>query len=292
MASPIIKKGQALPREWPLQEWTNPTKRIVRRPGVRHTPAPEEAPIDRRILPADAVDYSVRPVVYLEIATERPLEASNEAPSEDGEATHSLTAEGIDARWQERLEEAVAAAREAGIAEGRAEAEQRLAAGYEAEIRGLVSDADRLKQLWVDLVEKSEPILIEMMLDLLEAILGQPAPESFVRLAEDSLLATLESFAREGAVRISLNSIDYLRLQEKGLVAHLNELFPRLVWDPQPELREGDWVAHTPETMVRSIVSESIHNVKDRLGLLAPHGRSARVASSPAGRDEPTAEAS
>ncbi|MEZ4702885.1 MAG: hypothetical protein R2834_21310 [Rhodothermales bacterium] len=280
MASPIIKKATAQFQALDFDDLAGLTGTIIHQPRVLPAEGDEASKLDRRIIRGADADYAARPVKYLDIlqndgpSSAAPIEEPVEQLSPEEEMALR------EAEWEARLAAAVEEARSAGYAAGRDAMRAELEAGFAADKQALLDDTARIGRLWADLLEKSEPIMLEMMLDLLEAILHQPLPEQVVGLVENSLLTTMEVFSRETPIRLSLNSIDYLRLQESGLVAHLTSLFPKLVWDPQPDLREGDWVAQCPERMIRSIVSESIHHLKDSFGLLEPHSRIARVAAS------------
>ncbi len=292
MASPIIKKDRVDAMDMALEEMAARSSVIIRGTQIRPSEDGGRVKLDRRIIPGDQARYDALPITYIEIT-----EGDSRLPADPSPAEPVLTPEERlaqrEAEWAQRLKKEVDAARAAGYEAGRREATERLEAAFTVRHQAVLDDTSRIQSLWADLVEKSEPILLEMTLDLLEAILHQPLPEPVVGIVENALLTTLEVFSREMPIRLSLNSIDYLRLQESGLVAHVGHLFPKLAWDPQPDHREGDWVAHSPELMVRSIVSEAIQHLKDRFGLLEPHSRTARSSApaAPAGDADPADDA-
>ena len=285
MASPIIRKDHVDARSMAFEEMPARSTVILRGARVREEPEVEGFKLDRRIIRGDEARFDALPVTFIEIARGEARGKSPAPPAEVVLSPEEQLAQQEEA-WQKQLAREVEAAHAAGYEAGQLEATDRLETAHAASRQALLDDTSRIQRLWADLVEKSEPILLEMTLDLLEAILHQPLPEPVVAIVENALLTTLEVFSRDMPIRLSLNSIDYLRLLESGLVAHVSNLFPKLMWDPQPDQREGDWVAQSPELMIRSIVSEAIQHLKDRFGLLEPHSRTARSSAPAAPADD------
>ncbi|MDZ4700615.1 MAG: hypothetical protein SH809_12980 [Rhodothermales bacterium] len=281
MVSPIIKKDRVDARSMPFEDMPERSSVILRGARVMESPGVREFNLDRRIIRGEEARFDALPMTYIEISQDKG-HGEHRPPAEVVLSTEEQLAL-QEAGWEKRLKIEVEAARDAGYEAGRRETTERLETAFTASRQALLDDTSRIQRLWGDLVEKSEPILLEMTLDLLEAILHQPLPEPVVGIVENALLTTLEVFSRDIPIRLSLNSIDYLRLQESGLVMHVGNLFPKLVWDPQPDHREGDWIAHSPEMMIRSIVSEAIQHLKDRFGLLEPHSRTARASAQATG---------
>lgn len=243
----------------------------------------------RRVLNAEAVNERVEtyaiPVAELDpdFPLSEPPSATPPAESEsaggaeqDDSDAPPPSPEELEAQWEARLEEAVEAARtegyEAGYAEGHDdgydEAKRELEAEFEASRNRLVEDMERLRTLWTDYIEESEPHLAQTTIDVAETLLDAPLPESVRRVSARAIAEAVEDLADTPPLAISLHPVDYQHLQETGMLEQLNANHDYLRWNTRPELEEGDWSVESPVAMVRHFREELIRNLRTRLGAL------------------------
>ncbi|ACY47686.1 hypothetical protein [Rhodothermus marinus] len=197
-----------------------------------------------------------------------PEQSSEEAPASALDETALRAA--IEAEWQERLEEAVSQARAEGEAAGRAAAEAEWAPRLQALQEQLARELERLRQAWADHTRQLEPLLVELALEVAETLLDAPLPESIRGVSARTLTEAVEQLARSVPLEISMHPVDFLRLQEQGVIAQLESRHPDLHWDLNPGLSEGDWIVQTPTAMQRRIRQEMLERLRQRLGL-TPH---------------------
>ncbi|SHL01653.1 flagellar assembly protein FliH [Rhodothermus profundi] len=194
-----------------------------------------------------------------------PSDSSDEpeTPSVDEAALRAA----IEAEWQERLAEAIRQARAEGEAAGRAAAEAEWAPRLQALQEQLARELERLRQAWADYTRQLEPMLVELAIEVAEALLDAPLPESLKGVSARMLTEAVEQLARSAPLEISLHPVDFLRLQEQGIVAQLENRHPDLHWDLNPGLHEGDWIVQTPTAMQRRIRQEMLQRLRQRLGI-------------------------
>nr|MBO2492958.1 hypothetical protein [Rhodothermus marinus] len=173
----------------------------------------------------------------------------------------------MEAAWQKRLEEATARARAEGEAAGRTAAEAEWAPRLQALQEQLARELERLRQAWADHTRQLEPLLVELALEVAETLLDAPLPESIRGVSARTLTEAVEQLARSAPLEISIHPVDFLRLQEQGVIAQLESRHPDLHWDLNPGLSEGDWIVQTPTAMQRRIRQEMLERLRQRLGL-------------------------
>lgn len=186
-------------------------------------------------------------------------------------AAEALRAE-WEAEWEEHLEAERKAIREAAFAEGYEAGRQEQAEEAEAEHRVLLEDLSRLEGLAQRFLTRCEPQLIDLAFEIAQAVLGAPLPPEVRRLAERALTEAVEALAGEAPLEVSLHPVDLLRLQESGLVGSLESLHPGLRWEPNPEFKQGEWIASSPAATVRRLEQELLATLRDRLSLLTKGG--------------------
>lgn len=192
-------------------------------------------------------------------------------PSED-----EMLREEIEREWKARMEEAVQAAREEGREQGRAEgydegytaAKNELQSSFQERVATLTSDADRLSELWNDYIETSQPYLLQLMIDVAEALLDAPLPDSVRGASARAIAEAVEDLAGDPPLSIRLHPVDYQRLQETGMIEQLNANHDRLQWNTHSELDEGDWSVESPVSMIRHFKDELIRTLRTRIGSL------------------------
>lgn len=200
---------------------------------------------------------------------ERPPEP---APSPEEDALREEVAD----EWEARMEEAVREAREdghaegykAGYDEGYAAAQNELQSNFQDRVATLTEDADQLSALWSDFIEQSQPYLLQLMIDVAEALLDAPLPESVQGASARAIAEAVEELAGDPPLAIKLHPVDYQRLQETGMIGQLNANHEQLRWNPDPALDEGDWSVESPVSMMRHFKDELIRTLRTRVGSL------------------------
>ncbi len=215
---------------------------------------------------ATSVEICVAPF----FATNDPVA---EEPVEDPtpETIEAAELEGIkkewDELWQARLDDALEKARTEAYGRGYADAREALEQEVTLEKEEFNHALKNLQNTWESFINRSETLLLEIALEIAHFLLDAPLPERFSRTTESALLEAIEHLSREVPVRLSLNPVDLLRLRESGITQHIEEQFTTLRWDPQPTLKEGNWIIQTPRQAIRRVSEELLANLRDRFGL-------------------------
>lgn len=177
-----------------------------------------------------------------------------------------------EAAWEARLQAEVAAAREAAFADGyaaaQAEAEaERVAAQAEQAERNqaLLDKLVVLKNAWKAHLEKSEQPLLRLALTAAKAITEVTPAHAQIKATERALRQAVEGLAGEAPIEVCTHPVDYLRLQELGVVERLDDLFEHLTWTPDALLAEGDWIVQTTNQAIRRLQDELYANLKVEL---------------------------
>ncbi len=191
----------------------------------------------------------------------------NDPPPQDALDESALKAK-LEAEWQQKLEVAIAQARAEGEAAGRAAAETEWRERLLQLQAEWADELERLRQAWYAYTRQLEPMLVEIALEVAEALLDAPLPESLKGVSSRVLAEAVEQLARETPIEISIHPVDFLRLQEQGVIAQLESRHAELRWQLNPALKEGDWVVQTPSAMRRNIRQELLQTLRQRLGLL------------------------
>ncbi len=203
--------------------------------------------------------------------TEEPEEA------DDGNRSEEDTPERTDAEWQEHLEEAVEEARVEGYEKGYSEgyddgydeAEATSRAEWEEEREALIEDTNRFDEMWTQYIDENESRLVQLTLQLAEAIVDAPLTDSLRRVSEEAIIEAVAELAGTPPITITVHPVDYQRLQESGLAEHLTDKYAELQLESDPEHTEGDWTVASPAGAIRRRRSEVIDTLRDRLHLSA-----------------------
>jgi flagellar assembly protein FliH len=252
-------------------------------------------------------DYRQRSVLYPEETTFEPApiavpgeehdaEASAtgdkapESPPPDASASEEETDEdetdpvaemrvALEAEWSAKVEQAATEAwqdgfqsgYDVGYEDGFDDAEAKVGAQMEKEVETLAHDVAQLKSLWEQYIEESEPALVELAVEVAEALLDMPLPDSVRGASARAIAEAVEDLANAGSLTVTLHPVDYQRLQEKGMLDQLNANHEQtLRWNPDPEHAEGDWSVESPTALVRHHKNEILRAVKQRLGMSPP----------------------
>ncbi|MEM1093902.1 MAG: hypothetical protein AAGJ10_04810 [Bacteroidota bacterium] len=205
-----------------------------------------------------------------------PLKRSLPEPEPESTPTPEPQAPVFDAEreaeWEARLAAEVAAAREAAFAEGyaaaqaEAEAERKTAQAEHAEQhQALLNKLVVFKNAWKGHLEKSEQPLLRLALTAAKAITEVTPAHAQIKAAERALRQAVDQLAGEAPVEICTHPVDYLRLQELGVVERLDDLFEHLTWTPDALLAEGDWIVQTADQAIRRLQDELYDNLKAEL---------------------------
>ena len=169
--------------------------------------------------------------------------------------------------WQAKLEDAIEKTRTEAYGRGYADATAAMTQDVNSEKEAFNDALKTLKTTWESFINRSETLLLEIALEIAHFLVDAPLPERFSKSTESAMLEALESLAREVPVRLSLNPVDFLRLQESGLSKHIENQFTTIRWDPQPTLKEGNWIIQTPRQAIRRVSEELLASLRDRFGL-------------------------
>jgi flagellar assembly protein FliH len=174
-----------------------------------------------------------------------------------------------DQQWEVRLQQAVSAAREDGYARGSADAAARLETDFRDQHQALLADLKYLQSRWDEFLEKLEPALAELSFDIAQAVLDAPLPQNVKGVATRAITEAVEQMAGSAPIEILIHPVDFLRLQESGVVEQLESLHTGLRWEPRPDMKHGEWVVQSPTMTVRRLEEELLGTLRSRLGLLA-----------------------
>ena len=241
---------------------SDPPSRVLRGSQVGDKVQPVQIP---------ALDFTADFPLPEDRKPEPPPEPETTTPTEE----EALRAE-IEAEWEAQMEDAVQAAREEGREQGRAEgydegysaAKNELQSSFQERVATLTTDADRLAELWNEYIEQSQPYLLQLMIDVAEALLDAPLPDSVRGASARAIAEAIEELAGDPPLSIRLHPVDYQRMQETGMLEQLNANHERLRWNTDPELEEGDWSVESPVSMIRHFKDELIRTLRTRVGSL------------------------
>lgn len=173
-----------------------------------------------------------------------------------------------EAEWQARRDEAVAAARAEGVAEGRAAALHELEQEHQARLDAFAADAAHLQTQWTELMKQAEPRLADLALAVAQSFVEGPLPDYLRAIPVRALSDAVERLAAEPPVEVTLHPVDLLRMQESGLLDQLTHGLAGVRVMPNPEIKPGEWIVQSAAAAVRSVRAELMEQVRRQLGLL------------------------
>lgn len=286
MPKPIIKRSSVQLENADFEEFVAQNKSIIRSSNVVEVSDEEELLPNKKkrhiirgsdvrvqsegieICLFDFAGESHTPPLAGSAKEEIALEEEEEIISEDFQEFQRT----IEAEWQLKLENAAEEARKSGYAEGFNDAKQEYEKKAEQSKRAFESGLARFKVSWENYLKRSETILMQIALEITQFIIDAPLPKKYSDVTQAVLNDALDHLSHETPLSLSLNPLDLLRLQESGMMDVMKEKFPALRWDPQPTLKEGNWIIQTPKQAVRRISDEILDHLKDQFGL-ADHGQ-------------------
>ncbi|MEM1042273.1 MAG: hypothetical protein AAGI91_06535 [Bacteroidota bacterium] len=179
--------------------------------------------------------------------------------------------EAWEAEWTQQAEAErdahAAAVREEAYAAGFAAARDACRAEREAEREAFARDAASLHGLWQAHLERADPLLVGLAVEVAEAVLGRPPDEASHGAMTAAVTAAVERLADRPPLVVALHPVDQLRLQETGMAEALTAAHPGLRWVPDAGLAEGDWTLDADGEAVRHVRAEVLSDLRRRLGL-------------------------
>lgn len=191
-----------------------------------------------------------------------------------------------DVAWQAKLDEAEKKIRIEAFAKGYEAAREELQSNIEQTQNDFHAGLGRLQDTWNSLIKRSETLLLEIALEIVEFLIDAPLPNRFTHATERALLEALELLSRDVPISLSLNPVDLLQLQESGILAHIKDQFPSIRLDPQSTLKEGNWIVQTPRQAIRRVSDELLANLRDQFGLSDTTHREIDLKPQPASQTE------
>ncbi len=275
MANYLLKSDSFGIEPAEFEDLSNDSSRVVRtyRHGRNSNEEVTAHPLAKNFIRHNAADVQPEPVeVCISPLFETPESLASIQPQEDPEDL--IEAERLaeiktewDAAWQIKLNHEVEKARLAGYETGYSDAKAALSEEINTEKEAFTFALETLQDTWESFINRSETLLLEIALEIAHFLVHAPLPESFSKSTESALLQALEGLARDVPVQLSLNPVDFLRLRESGLTKHIEDQFTALRWDPQPTLKEGNWIVQTPREAIRRVSEELLASLRDRFGL-------------------------
>ena len=135
-------------------------------------------------------------------------------------------------------------------------------------------------------VRQCEPILADLAFQVAETLLDAPLPTHIKSVSTKALSSAIEHLAADPPVDISLHPVDFLHLQETGLIEQLRATHERLRWHPDSTLKQGDWKVQSPQGAIRRLQEELVAALRQRLQSVRPPQPEATAASTAGAADE------
>ena len=281
MPKSIIKSDSVRIERADLEEFTTIPQPVIRSSNVRWTDEDEDRKAlkkSRNIIPNTDVRVQSERIEICQFDFSAPQEPSSPPKSLEQEAheeqetinqeqLEELKAQ-LEEEWQKKVDQAVENAQKTAFEEGYNRAKEQYEKKVENSKREFERGLDRIKESWENYLKRSETILMQIALDITQFIIDMPLPKQYSDITERILNDALDQLSRETPLTLSLNPLDLLRLQESGMMDVIKDKFPALRWDPQPTLKEGNWIIQTPQQAIRRISDELLHHLKDQFGLL------------------------
>ena len=237
-------------------------------------------PLARNVLRKSIAELKADPVdLFQSWPAPKPAPApialqQERSPEDDWERTRKVERDlrdtirrEFESSWQPKLEHAEETARAEGYEQGYAAAKKDLEDEFFTAKKHYQEGLQRLRDTWGGFISRSETLLLEIAVEIAQFLIDVPLPERFSKLTEEALVEALENLSHDVPIRLSLNPVDLMRLQESGMARFVEEQFPTLRWDPQATLKEGNWIIQTPRQAIRRVSEELIENLRDRFGL-------------------------
>ena len=274
MANYLLKSDSLGIEPAEFEDLSNDPAKVIRayKHGRKSNEEVSEHPLAKNFLRQDATTEQHEPV---EVCMSPLFDPQQEQPQEEPEEEEQAIApdelaaikQEWDELWQAKMEDAVEKARTEAYGRGYTDAQTTLTQEMNAEKEAFTDALKTLRTTWESFINRSETLLLEIALEIAHFLVDAPLPERFSKSTESAMLEALEILSREVPVKLSLNPVDFLRLQESGLSKHIENQFATIRWDPQPTLKEGNWIIQTPRQAIRRVSEELLASLRDRFGL-------------------------
>ncbi|RMH49066.1 MAG: hypothetical protein D6685_19685, partial [Bacteroidetes bacterium] len=172
--------------------------------------------------------------------------------------------------WEARLTEAVARARRDGYRDGYEAGEQAVQAEVDATMHTFLEAAGQFSHALQAYIRQTEPLLADLALAVAETVLDAPLPTHIKSVSTKALSNAIEQLAADPPVDVSLHPVDFLHLQETGLIDQLRATHERLRWHPDSTLKQGDWMVQSPKGAIRRLQDELLDTLRRRLQAARP----------------------
>jgi flagellar biosynthesis/type III secretory pathway protein FliH len=222
-------------------------------------------PRNRRIQAADAVLAGESFPVRTRESSSEPR-APREPDIEEPEVREPTAGE-LETLWKQRLEEAVAAAREEGFNAGRAAIESEMEEKLRETVTRAAQDVDAIQHAWERHLRDVQVRLVQLAFRIAGVILDAPLPADLRRISEAAITDAVESMIDGVSVEVALHPVSYLRLKESGLEDHLRAVHSKLRWRSDPSLRENEWIVQTDRAALRRLEAELLDDLQRDLSM-------------------------
>ena len=303
MPKPILKKDSVQFKKADLEQFATRPHTVISSESVREID-PENKPLSSRKnksiirntdvrLRAERIEICLHDFDATEIALpDEPGLDSLLAPVEEVAQENKIDAEQLqriqdewERDWQDKLELAVKVATDEGIKRGYEEAQAELVQQREKIKEEFNTSLKQFQESWDNYIKRSETLLLRIALEITQFIVDIPLPGHYSDITERILNETLDQLSRDTPLTLSLNPLDLLRMQESGVMELIKEQFSGIRWDPQPNLKEGNWIIQTPRQAIRRITDELLDNLKNQFGLSDHPSNEVEISSTLPGYD-------
>lgn len=290
MPNYLLKRDALNLEPMEFEELSGHVSRVIRPAASDPKPAPVRARrvirSDSALLQADTVDICSTSFSDEDTPdTSGTGQATPENKLVDAAELEALRKE-WDLAWQEKIEATEKETRIEAFARGYEAAKEELQSKVDQSQKDFHAGLGRLQETWDSLIKRSETLLLEIALEIVEFLVDAPLPDRFTHATERALLEALELLSRDVPISLSLNPVDLLQLQESGILAHIKDQFPSIRLDPQTTLKEGNWIVQTPRQAIRRVSDELLANLRDQFGLSDSTYREIDLKPQPASQTE------
>ncbi|MDT7857328.1 hypothetical protein RQM47_11815 [Rubrivirga sp. S365] len=274
----VLKRSAAPPPEAPTAApdaaaaggVVAPPPRVVR--GAPRPDGPAAPPERPRVLGREAVATGGAAVSVRAARLAPPPAPAPEVPPAPPEPSADEVRAAAEAEAEVRHAAAVEAARaegrEAGLAAGRAAAEAEIGGALDALRAAAAADLDRLGAVWRGHHERVERQLVALAVEAADLLAAAPLSAAAREATDRAVVQALEGLADGDGLTVRLHPVDFLRLQEGGVVEGASAAYPALRWTPDDAYAEGDWAAASSTAVVRRVRTELLDGLRARLDLL------------------------
>ena len=283
MPKPILKRDSVSFKKAELENFAPRVSGVISSESVREL-EPENKPLQARnnkgIIRSDDVRVKAERIEIClqdftkpaalakeEVALDSLAFDQEENETKFDEEQLKLFQEEWDRDWQSKMDLAIENAKQEGFQSGLAEAKEELKNEHIRLKEEFKNNLNQFQESWDNYLKRSETILLKIALEITQFIVDVPLPGHYSDITERILNETLDQLSRDTPLTLSLNPLDLLRMQESGVMELIKEQFSGIRWDPQPTLKEGNWIIQTPRQAIRRITDELLDNLKNQFGL-------------------------